>query len=78
MGPACSEPSVSLISFKVLFLFKHFQFSADQVYGDQEMHASVRKLCMDYMVCVYAVILFNYLFMHYPSRKKTMTTFLSM
>jgi hypothetical protein len=23
---------------------------ADQIYGDQEMHASVRKLCMDYMV----------------------------
>ena len=24
---------------------------ADQVYGDQEMHAVVRKHCMDYMVC---------------------------
>ena len=25
-------------------------FSADQVYGDQEMHSIVRKHCMDYMV----------------------------
>lgn len=23
---------------------------ADQIYGDQEMHGSIRKLCMDYMV----------------------------
>ncbi|XP_054168830.1 OTU domain-containing protein 5-A-like [Oppia nitens] len=26
-----------------------FRAVADQIYGDQEMHASVRKLCMDYM-----------------------------
>lgn len=26
-----------------------FRAVADQVYGDQDMHASVRKLCMDYM-----------------------------
>lgn len=25
--------------------------SADQVYGDQEMHSEVRRHCMDYMVC---------------------------
>ena len=24
--------------------------SADQVYGDQEMHGTVRKHCIDYMV----------------------------
>ena len=24
--------------------------SADQVYGDQEMHSAARNLCMDYMV----------------------------
>ena len=24
--------------------------SADQVYGDQEMHSTVRNLCLDYMV----------------------------
>ncbi|CAG2100305.1 unnamed protein product [Medioppia subpectinata] len=27
-----------------------FRAVADQIYGDQEMHESVRKLCMDYMV----------------------------
>lgn len=26
-----------------------FRAVADQVYGDQEMHSSIRKLCMDYM-----------------------------
>lgn len=26
-----------------------FRAVADQIYGDQEMHASIRKLCMDYM-----------------------------
>ena len=25
-------------------------YAADQVYGDQEMHSTVRNLCMDYMV----------------------------
>lgn len=32
------------------FPFILFSPSADQVYGDQEMHSSVRKQCMDYMV----------------------------
>lgn len=27
-----------------------FRAVADQVYGDQEMHAVVRKHCMDYIV----------------------------
>ena len=27
-----------------------FRAVADQIYGDQEMHASVRKHCMDYLV----------------------------
>ena len=33
------------------FLFVYcFSVAADQVYGDQEMHSLVRKLCVDYMV----------------------------
>ena len=27
--------------------------TADQVYGDQEMHSVARNLCMDYMVHIY-------------------------
>lgn len=27
-----------------------FVFTADQVYGDQDMHEVVRKHCMDYLV----------------------------
>lgn len=27
-----------------------FRAVADQVYGDQEMHSTVRKHCMDYIV----------------------------
>lgn len=28
-------------------------FAADQVYGDQEMHATVRKQCIEYLVRVF-------------------------
>lgn len=34
-----------------------FRAVADQVYGDQEMHANVRRLCMDYIVSFLVVIL---------------------
>lgn len=34
-----------------------FRAVADQVYGDQEMHAVVRKHCMDYIVSHYFVLL---------------------
>ena len=34
--------------------------SADQVYGDQEMHSMVRSHCMDYMVLCYLFIYFHY------------------
>jgi len=30
-----------------------FRAVADQVYGDQEMHAIVRSHCMDYIVSIY-------------------------
>ena len=30
--------------------YKHYNFSAEQVYGDQNMHDEVRRTCMDYMV----------------------------
>lgn len=36
-----------------------YMCAADQVYGDQEMHSTVRNLCMDYMVsgmCVWVVV----------------------
>lgn len=29
-----------------------FRAVSDQVYGDQEMHSTVRKNCMDYIVSV--------------------------
>ena len=31
--------------------------SADQIFGDQEMHSVVRRDCVDYMVMVYCIIL---------------------
>ena len=30
-----------------------FRAVADQIYGDQEMHVSVRKHCMDYLVSIF-------------------------
>jgi hypothetical protein len=57
MAPACFELLVSDF-FKLTaqhvyvtytISYEDF-FSADQVYGDEEMHGTVRKLCMDYMV----------------------------
>ena len=33
-----------------LFSYVVFCVSADQVFGDQEMHGTVRKHCIDYMV----------------------------
>lgn len=39
-----------LIMFKKTFFNITICSLADQVYGDQEMHSVVRKLCMDYMV----------------------------
>lgn len=35
-----------------------FRAVADQVYGDQEMHELVRKLCCDYMVSIHVKVLF--------------------
>ena len=37
-------------SFIRVMLSEHLFFSADHVYGDQEMHSEVRRRCMDYMV----------------------------
>ena len=34
----------------------HCCITADQVYGDQEMHAVIRKSCVDYMV---GIIMFS-------------------
>ena len=30
--------------------------SADQIFGDQEMHSVVRRDCVDYMVIVYCIL----------------------
>jgi len=38
----------SRIKFILFFCFK-----ADQVFGDEEMHSTVRQNCMDYIVSFY-------------------------
>lgn len=47
-GRVSSGPSVG---YPLLVLFEQ-PIPADQVYGDEEMHGEVRRLCMDYMVRV--------------------------
>lgn len=46
--------SVQCVSDSMNFIFHfisfHFFFTADQVFGDEEMHATVRQNCMDYIV----------------------------
>ena len=57
------------------FLIKKMNFSADQVYGDQDMHSVVRKMCMDYMVNEKLNLFLKLIGFFY--RKKTVIIFLS-
>jgi len=39
--------------YQIINLFIYFSSSADQVFGDEEMHATVRQNCMDYIVSLF-------------------------
>ena len=54
-----------------------FRAVADQVYGDQEMHELVRKLCCDYMVSFYSERTVSRILTKCSRRLKTRTTFLN-
>ena len=34
-----------------------FRAIADQIYGDQELHHTVRSSCMDYIVCIFGFMI---------------------
>jgi OTU domain-containing protein 5 len=47
----CKEkPKYQIIN---LFIYFSSSSSADQVFGDEEMHATVRQNCMDYIVSLF-------------------------